>query len=134
MSACRWLVWIRKAEPSKEIALATKKKPTYIFTKGSCLGLMRHQKMISLCEKSLRIAEQKPNFSMWVRSMLFAESEEFHANGLQKSNRKQYVCSECGSWIKTNNRRTDGAPHASKFFNSKFRDESCNGFLAEVVE
>jgi len=133
MSACRWLVWIRKAEPSEEIALAVKKKPQYIFTKGSCLGLMRHQKMISLCEKSLRIAEQKPNFSMWVRSMLFAESEEFHANGLPKNNKKKYVCAECGAWIKTNIRKTDGAPHASKFFPQNFRDEQCNGFM-EMVE
>lgn len=90
--------------------------------------------MISLCEKSLRIAEQKPNFSMWVRSMLFAESEQFHANGLPKNNKKRYVCSGCESWIETNNRRTDGAPHASKFFNARFRDETCDGFLAEVVE
>lgn len=133
MSACRWLVWIRKAEPSEEIALATKKKPTYIFTKGSCFGSMRHQKMISLCEKSLRIAEQKPNFSMWVRSMLFAESEQDHANGLPKNNKKKYVCSECGSWIQTNNLRTEGAPHASKFFTPEFRSEECNGTL-EVVE
>ena len=89
--------------------------------------------MISLCEKSLRIAEQKPNFSMWVRSMLFAESEHFHANGLPKNNKKRYVCSECSSWIETNNTRTEGAPHASKFFNERFRDETCNGFL-EVKE
>lgn len=134
MSACRWLVWIRKAEPSKEIALATKKKPTYIFTKGSCFGLMRHQKMISLCEKSLRIAEQKPNFSMWVRSMLFAESEEFHANGLRKGNKIKYVCSECDAWIKTTEKRTDGAPHASRFFPANFRSEECNGILEKVIE
>lgn len=70
---------------------------------------------------------------MWVRSMLFAESEQFHANGLPKNNKKRYVCSECGLNYWTNNTMTDGAPHASKFFNEKFRDETCNGFL-EVKE
>jgi len=134
MSACCWLVWIRRAKPDNRTARFRKKKWEPIYTKGFCFGLMRHQKMISLCEKSLRIAEQKPNFSMWVRSMLFAESEEFHANGLPRGDKIKFVCSGCGSWIKTIKKRTEGCPHASRFLPANFRDETCDGFLEQVVE
>jgi len=66
--------------------------------------------------------------------MLFAESEEFHANGLLKEDKTKYVCSECDGWIKTTKTTTEGAPHASRFFPASFRSEECNGFLQKVIE
>ena len=35
---------------------------------------MRHQKMISLCSETLKLAEKKKNFSEWVRAQLILEN------------------------------------------------------------
>ena len=85
--------------------------------------------MISLCSESLELATKRENFSEWVRAMLFAESETHFANGLKKTDRKEYICSECGSWIKSTNKRIEGCPHASRFLPANFRNEACNGFM-----
>jgi len=85
--------------------------------------------MISLCSESLKLATEKENFSEWVRAMLFQESETHLPNGLKKADRKTYDCSECGSWIKSTDKRIDGCPHGSRFLPASFRDESCNGFM-----
>lgn len=51
---------------------------------------MRHQKMISLCSETLKLAENKPNFSQWVRSQLL-KSDETKRN----QNNLIYKCSKC---------------------------------------
>lgn len=48
---------------------------------------MRHQKMISLDSKTLKLAEEKPNFSEWVRSKLLENNQDMK--------RWKYECHEC---------------------------------------
>lgn len=47
--------------------------------------------MISLCVKTLALAEEKTNFSGWVRAMLLQEDERNKPRKL----RWRYVCEEC---------------------------------------
>jgi len=45
--------------------------------------------MISLCQKTLKLAEEKQNFSMWVRSQLLKEEAK------DKLRRYRYTCLVC---------------------------------------
>lgn len=51
---------------------------------------MRHQKMISLDEESLKIASTLTNFSGWVRAQLLKYDEE-----LNPKQRFSYHCKKC---------------------------------------
>jgi len=124
MSACRRLVWIWRAEPDNRTERFGKKFQQPIYTKGSCFGSMRHQKMISLDEKCLQIAQNIPNFSQWVRGKLM-ELDEKRTHLMAT----KYTCEECGAWIESVNARMEGAPHCSRFFSPDFRDEQCMGFF-----
>jgi hypothetical protein len=56
---------------------------------------MRHQKMISLCSKTLELAEKKKNFSEWVRAQLLKEDET-----TTTAFRWHYECVGCGTtWV-----------------------------------
>lgn len=77
------------------------------------------------------MAEKKENFSAWVRAMLFSEDERYFSNGVAKIDRKKFVCSECGSWIKSTDGRIHGAPHATTFL-GKFHDDACRGTMERV--
>ena len=48
--------------------------------------------MISLDSQTLKLAEQKKNFSQWVRATLIKENE--NERGIRR--RFEYTCKECG--------------------------------------
>ncbi len=51
--------------------------------------------MISLCSKTLSLAEKKTNFSEWVRSQLLKENET-----VERSIKWTYECEDCATtWI-----------------------------------
>ena len=57
--------------------------------------------MISLCQKTLKLAEEKQNFSMWVRSQLLKEDQ---TNEMKLF---QYTCLSCASWFERESKTVD---------------------------
>lgn len=55
---------------------------------------MRHQKMISLDGETLKIAEQMPNFSAWVRAQLLTFNEKQNPGKIWS-----YYCVNCDNEI-----------------------------------
>lgn len=57
--------------------------------------------MISLCQKTLKLAEEKNNFSMWVRSQLLKEEQK------DKLRRYRYTCLVCNYHFDRSSERVD---------------------------
>ncbi len=133
MSACRWLVEIWRAEPDNRTERFGKKFQQPIYTKGSCFGLMRHQKMISLDEKCLQIAQNIPNFSQWVRGKLM-ELDEQRTALIEQKPTVIYSCDECNQvWVRREN-QIDRFFYCPNYLSSKGDCENKSTLSGEIHE
>jgi len=114
-----------ESEASDLTDLSVQKKCQPIYTKGSCFDSMRHQKMISLCSETLKLAETKPNFSEWVRSQLLKQNET-----VKRNKYLNYKCSKC-DYACTGNNKVLGALHY--LVSAKTEYSTCDGVM-EVLE
>ena len=71
--------------------------------------------MISLCQKTLKLAEEKQNFSMWVRSQLLKEEAK------DKLRRYRYTCDVCEYIFERSSERVD-----SYFYCPNMIKEKCS--------